>query len=54
MSESTARTCGDCGAGLVSGVLTDGDGTVERVCPNCNPDHPLSVAMREHLEGRKP
>lgn len=38
-------TCVICGANLISGVLEGADGAIERVCPSCQPDHPLSVAV---------
>lgn len=52
----TGPTCGRCGANLASGYLkgSDPNGPPERVCPDCQPDHPFSIAMRDGEARRDP
>jgi hypothetical protein len=49
---SDGPTCPTCGTGLITGTLTGG--TEERVCPTCDPDHPLSVAIWNEEAKRDP
>lgn len=53
---TTGPTCDRCGTNLISGYLegSSGEGPPERVCPNCDPDHPFSVGVRESMAKRDP
>jgi hypothetical protein len=48
---TTGPTCDRCGANLITGNLDSDpeDAPEQQACPSCQPDHPLSIAVREYF-----